>query len=317
MQGSSQKLGEFLIQSAKEEGIHNIVEGAELEAFGDSVDFPIDYHRYSVSDVMEQVQVRLDEFSAAPIDVSDLTSKSLSSSSSSCRGQDGTPTILPIIIKIPTVSHFRLQFIPTNPTANAASRYMGRFNYNLRRQRNCIHLDHKDFDFTQANTRYVHQWLIDRYQSLLNTENCDVLYLETDDKNKVNVCEPGYILSAHQKPTKLLTKVKGEHASKDQGLADHDAGGSKSKLIPTVYLVSDLSLFKDPNEDSLYTGRMLVSVKDSIFSESTVALAKVNLSTVVKSLVANPAVIIVKSDGGSEHNFKHAAAFTASAAWVS
>ena len=50
---SRRNLGNFLVQSPKENGIYNIAENDEN--LGDYGVFPIDYHGYSVSNVMEQL----------------------------------------------------------------------------------------------------------------------------------------------------------------------------------------------------------------------------------------------------------------------
>lgn len=229
------------------------------------------------------------------------------------------PSTTSVQIGIPTLSHFRMQFLPNSVTKNSASKYVGRFGYKVTKQRNCIHIDHPHFNFNEANTKYMHQWCVDWHNSLSNdlAESFSMCYIETDDKNKVNLCEKGYVLAASQNASKVLTLAGGKNSSKDKALSDHNAGGSKSKLIPTVYLVSDLDKYQDPVFNSLYHGSMILNVKDSITTPSTALTAGLNLAKVVRTYGNNAAMVVVKTDGGPEHNFEHASVYTAKAAMVS
>jgi hypothetical protein len=188
---------------------------------------------------------------------------------------EGTP--------IPSKSLVRLQFTPRNPYARTALSFTSRFPVQYKIQRRQLRISHPDDHYCAAILLYL--------KSLAVHLGPDCAMFCCDDKAKVNIGEPGVVLSTGVRGRQTITP-----SSTTLVAADHDVHHIGS-LTPSVYLKVDIP--ENPKE-SFVRGEVTVCVNESVFQASNPFRHAVVLAKEVMDMHERPAILLRFSDGGTD-----------------
>ena len=234
---------------------------------------------------------------------------------------------------VPCIEWIRLQFMAPNFFVATACRYKGTLELRRVIQSRTLRHDHVDAHYTNAQWRIIKEWIMYMH------ERCDhyvldgcklIMVCSLDDKCKIPLGEPDMPVS-----TKVTRKIKHgaiTHASNTapRRAADHDCT-SKSSLTPSVCLVmTPKPAWALAKGGAWYDGELSVSLKDATFQRSSPFrhMAEFSLKLLSKYAHLNsadiasareehtfdlartlfshadalPAVLILRTDGGSDHN---------------
>lgn len=122
-------------------------------------------------------------------------------------------------------------------------------------------------------------------------DHCQLVCL--DDKHKCKVGEPGLPVAAIERGKQVCVSTNG----KKFAVADHDF--MKSSVIPSVTLLCDTP---DSIDGSFYQGQVYVGIKDAILEASSPLRHSTELSKILKEQKGNPAILLLYTDGGPDHN---------------
>ena len=159
------------------------------------------------------------------------------------RVPDGTP--------IPSESTVIHAFAPPNIHAKTAQYYTGRINLKHVVQRRQLRAFHADAHWCSALYKYLKELAV------LNRDSC--MFISYDDKAKVNLGEPGFMISSGVRGMKSIVPT-----TKTLGSLDHDVD-QKGIIIPTVILICDVPV---DISGSFYRGNVHVTLKASLFQPS-------------------------------------------------
>ena len=182
---------------------------------------------------------------------------------------------------IPSKALVRLQFAPRNPYAHTALSFTQKFAVQYKIQRRQLRLAHPDDHYCAAILLYL------KHLSVILQKECSLFFC--DDKAKVNVGEPGVVLS---------TGVRGKQTlaprSSTLSAADHDMH-HKGSLTPSVYLHCDIP--PDPKK-SFVRGQITTVINDAVFQTSNPFR---HAAVMTKLLKDNTHHVLLKfSDGGTD-----------------
>ena len=182
---------------------------------------------------------------------------------------------------IPSQALVRLQFAPRNPYAHTALSFTQKFAVQYKIQRRQLRLAHPDDHYCAAILLYL------KHLSVILQKECSLFFC--DDKAKVNVGEPGVVLS---------TGVRGKQTlaprSSTLSAADHDMH-HKGSLTPSVYLHCDIP--PDPKK-SFVRGQITTVINDAVFQTSNPFR---HAAVMTKLLKDNTHHVLLKfSDGGTD-----------------
>lgn len=234
---------------------------------------------------------------------------------------------------VPCEEWIRLQFMAPNFFVATARRYKG--NLELRRiiQSRTLRLEHVDAHYTNAQWRIIKEWIMYMHERCCHyqLDGCELIMVcSLDDKCKIPLGEPDMPVST--KVTRKITRGAITHARNDvlRLAADHDCT-SKSSLTPSVCLVmTPKPAWSLANGGAWYDGELSVSLKDATFQRSSpfrrisefslkllskytplksdqlASARKEHTFDLARTLFKHsntlPAVMILRTDGGSDHN---------------
>ena len=187
--------------------------------------------------------------------------------------------------RVPTPALVRLQFAPQNPNTHRALNFTSRFNLKYKVQRRQLRASHPDAHFNSALFKYI--------RLRMHQLSSDIFVLFIDDKAKIAVGEPGEPVS---------TGARGRHSITPSSLElvalDHDMT-AKGSLTSSVYMEPNIT--SEP-EGSWYSGKVTVSVQDSVFQKSNPYRNAAATLRLARKDPSGPKPIHVKySNGGTEH----------------
>ena len=118
-----------------------------------------------------------------------------------------------------------------------------------------------------------------------------------DDKHRCKVGEPGFPVAAVERGKKVVVSKDSTFA-----VADHDF--TKTGIIPSVIMISDIP--ESINGD-FYAGKVHIGLKDPIFQPSSPLRHATELYNVLldENLVNKP-VLCLYTDGGPDHRCTYA-----------
>ena len=189
---------------------------------------------------------------------------------------------------IPSNDLVRLQFCPKRPTAHAASNFTGRFQVQYKVQVCQLRQEHVDDQYCAAVFKYLREYSIKvKGSSLL---------IFSDDKSKIDVGEPGALVSTGVRGKKTLAP-----SSTQLTALDHDLQ-SKSSLTPSVTMICDVP---DDINCSFYRGDVRVCLKDAVFQQSSQFRHAAELSQLLKRRSEVPPILLLYTDGGPDHRLTY------------
>ena len=187
---------------------------------------------------------------------------------------------------VPSVETLCHQFAPRNLYALSSAQYTGQLQLRFMVQSRHFHHDHPDVHYVAAIFKYLHELAI-QVRSF-----CTMAFM--DDKHLIKVGEPGC-------PVAAVDRGKAVLVAKDTPLtvADHDF--TKLKLTPSAVQLCGIP---DTIDKSFYSGRIFVTLKDSVFEASSPLRHMMELSQVFKQAGINTIlkpIVLLYTDGGPDH----------------
>lgn len=198
--------------------------------------------------------------------------------------QDRCPPETPI----PSIDLVRLQFCPKRPTSHAASNFTGRFQVQYKIQVRQLRLEHVVDHYCAAIFKYLREY------SIKVKDMCTLIFC--DDKSKIDIGEPGALVSTGVRGKKTLAP-----SGTQLSALDHDVQ-SKSSLTPSVTMICDIP---DDINSSFYRGDVRVCLKDAVFQQSSPFCHATELSQLLKRRGEVPPVVFLYTDGGPDHRLTY------------
>lgn len=201
---------------------------------------------------------------------------------------------------IPSVEWVRLQFVPNVLNSALAAKFTGRLEAKRAVQTRTLRKEHQDQHWVNASTRYYLEWIVE-----LRKIHDGVEFFGQDDKAKIP-CGDAVPVS-----TGVRANNKGIVANKDEkGLKAMDHDFHYANIVPSVTLrcniPSEISgSFFAGDEDGI--GQIFVTLKDATFDPSNVFDHCAQLIDTVKKKGLTPTVLVLQTDGGSDHSLKRVA----------
>ena len=158
---------------------------------------------------------------------------------------------LPAETLVPSQSWIRLQFWPKNRHAHSRIHYSGKLNIRFMVQGRQFQKTHPDTHYAAALFKYQ------RECAVLFRDDCAFLYL--DDKHRVKVGEPGFPVAAAVRWRRVLVVRDSTFE-----VGDHDF--TYKSIVPSVSFILDVP---ETVDDSWYSGKVLVGLKDATFEPSS------------------------------------------------
>lgn len=192
--------------------------------------------------------------------------------------------------KVPSQKWFAFQFWPTNEHVRTALQYSGRFPLKLQLQVRNLRKDHAHLYYCAKQKKLVEEWIF-KYREYSSAG-------QPDDKANGTIGEPGTATTFLSRQRCALSST---NCSAQDGMRamDHDAGSSKIRLIPSVFLKQEIP---ETLDGSWLRGQVFVTLKNNVFEASE---ANKSLAEIEKCLYdCNPNVWL-HSDGGGEHHVGH------------
>lgn len=185
---------------------------------------------------------------------------------------------------LPSLEWIRLQFWPSNPYANQALRYTGRFQVKYAVQVCQLRKEHPDSRYVGNILKYVKEFAV--------LHKPFVCMLSVDDKAIVPVGEPGAPVSSgvrgHNKS--LVTNSRSKNLALDHDF--HVFG-----IVPSVAFVVDIPSLA---QDSFFQGMPYVTVKDKVTQPSSALRHSCELKMILeKEAPAKSVLVMVAQTTGS------------------
>ena len=206
-------------------------------------------------------------------------------------------------VLVPSDSAVRLQFLPKNPRARSALNFTGRFEIKYQMQTRSLRHTHVDFRYCAALFSYLKSFAVQHSEHM-------ALFFQ-DDKHFISIGEPNLPTAALDRGRRVLG-----HRAHAVAALDHDF--TKAKLVPSVTLCCKIPASSD---DSFYRGKVVVHVKDGVFSPSSALRHSWELDHILSSVLQTasaskddsessstpfiPPIVAIYSDGGPDHNPCH------------
>ncbi len=187
-------------------------------------------------------------------------------------------------IEVPSIEWIRLQFWPRNPFSLSSQSYTGRLNIKFMVQSRQVSCNHPDAHYCAAIFKYLREFAIQFGEH--------TAFVSQDDKHFVKVGEPGNPVAAVDRGRQVVV-------ARDIAMAVSDHDFTKSKIIPSVSLVSEIP--EDINQ-SFYTGQVCVTLKEGIFEPSSCLRHCRELLDVLESTRQHmKPILCLYTDGGPDH----------------
>lgn len=190
--------------------------------------------------------------------------------------------------KIPSLRWFKFQFWPANEHVRAALQYTGRFELKMQLQVRNLRKSHAHAYYCAKQKKLVEAW-IHKYREYSTAG-------QPDDKANGTIGEPGTATAFLSRQRRALDSA---HRESQLQAMDHDAGSSKMRLIPSVFLRQDIP--EDIN-GSWLRGQVYVTLKNNIFEASE---ANKTLLEIKECLADCEPNVWLHADGGGEHHVGH------------
>ena len=198
-------------------------------------------------------------------------------------------------IKVPSAEWIRLQFQPKNLSSEVAFSYTGRFAIKFQVQRRQLRATHVDSKYVYHQQRYLKE-----FATWFN-RNCK--FISADDKAVIPIGEPHHAVStgvrAHNQslgPANIETCIEA---------LDHDW-----KVAGAVASVNLFCEIPDIRTTFFYGGNAAVTIKDRVFEKSNAMRHYTELCAQIRemddSLIMKEELLMLVTDGGSDHNISHA-----------
>jgi hypothetical protein len=191
---------------------------------------------------------------------------------------------LPAEIHTPSDEWIRLQFLPKNPFAHAATQYTGKFKMKYKVQTRILRKEHPDGHYCAAIFRYLREFAI-KFRDY-------VVFISADDKHKVAIGE-SVATSTGVRNRQTLVPENGILAA-----CDHDF--TKLSLTPSVIFLCDV-----PKKitESFYSGDVYVLYKDTVFEPSSAIRHCTEFFNTLSDhfLEEVPPILCIYTDGGPDH----------------
>jgi hypothetical protein len=177
-----------------------------------------------------------------------------------------------------------LQFWPGNATANAASKYTGRFEIKYKVQSRQLSKFHVDAHYCAALFGYMRLFAI-KYRNY-----CSLIC--ANDKHKVPIGEGIATNSGVRNKSSLVS------ANMELTSSDHDF--TKLSLTPSVIFFCDIPTCIS---DSFYSGQVYVSYKNTVFQPSSALRHSTEFyKTILRQYDENiPEIFLLYTDGGPDY----------------
>lgn len=191
------------------------------------------------------------------------------------------------IAKMPSERWFRFQFWPTNEHVHTALQYTGRFPLKLQLQVRNLRKSHAHAYYCAKQKKLCESW-VHKYREFTT---CG----QPDDKANGTIGEPGTA-------TAFLSRQRSTTASMSSATMqamDHDAGSSKLRLIPSVFLRQDIP---EDIDGTWLRGQVFVTLKNNLFEASE---ANKTLAEIKECLLDCKPNVWLHADGGGEHHVGH------------
>jgi hypothetical protein len=222
---------------------------------------------------------------------------------------------------IPSAEFVRIQFSPSKPFAAAQANFTSMIPLVRKIQTRTLRQKHEDTHYVSAQWCIIREWVV-HLRSQCEEFDCQIRVASTDDKSKVPVGEPGRRVASGVRPRGHGRIVSTGDSQADLAAMDHDQ--YKANATPSVSLFIDVPIM---SAESFYAGQLFVAVKDSVFQPSTPVMHAVELARnlltvsrcglsddvplvqqlkVASNNLSLPEVFVLKTDGGADHNVKHA-----------
>ena len=189
---------------------------------------------------------------------------------------------------IPSKQWVRLQFWPKNPTTKASLQHTGRLKVKFMVRARQIRMWHEDAHYASAVYRYLREMAI-KFRDV-----CELVFM--DDKHKCKVGEPSFPVAAVERGKAVIVGVNG----KTFGALDHDF--TKCSVTPSVTMFCHIP---EDIDDTFYSGKVYIGVKDSILEPSSAIRHAAELSQLMSFRGNAKSVIFFYTDGGPDHNLKN------------
>lgn len=212
--------------------------------------------------------------------------------------KNGTIKEMPPIPSIDTIS---LQFVPNSKVSKTAEKMTGRINLVRHIQLRTLRNEHPDQHWVNAFTKYWKEWIVDTKN--ISGMNNFVCFVGQDDKAKVSVGDTVAV------STEVRAKHKGlvntDDSLNQNKACDHDF--TCSNIIPSVTLFGNIP---DEIDGSFFgggadgDGEIRVVLRDAVFDPSNVFCHSAQLVAAMEDRYPDtkPAVLLLQTDGGPDHN---------------
>lgn len=189
--------------------------------------------------------------------------------------------------KIPSDKWFAFQFWPTNENVRRSLQYTGRFPLKLQLQVRNLRKEHSHAYYCAKQKKLTEAWVY-KFRDYCTAG-------QPDDKANGTIGEPGTATTFLSRQRATL----GSTTADTMRAIDHDAGSTKVRFIPSVFLKQQI-----PNrlDGSWLRGQVYVTLKNNIFEPSE---ANKTLAEIKECLTDCEPNVWLHSDGGGEHHVGH------------
>ena len=189
---------------------------------------------------------------------------------------------------IPSLEMLRLQFMPKSVWTQNALQYTGRLNLRFRIQSRQFNISHVDSHYGAALQKYL--------KCLACKLRSHATLISADDKCHIPIGEPGVPIATIYRCRKSIG-----HGEIINMASDHDTS-AKTKLTPSVVLVIDIP---DNIDESFYCGQVTVTVKDSLFQQSSHMRHSSEIRKALSDEQRERPIRMLFTDGGPDHRVNY------------
>ena len=198
-------------------------------------------------------------------------------------------------LQVPSLEWLRLQFWPRNPYSSSSLRHTGQLDLKFGVQVQQLRHDHVDSHYVSVVLRYLKEFCMQEREF--------ATYLSIDDKAIIPIGEPGLPVSSGVRGhNQSIVLADGPSPS----ALDHDF--HIHGIVPSVTFAVTIP---ESAQDSFYSGRTFVGLKDKVTQPSSPVRHATELSFLLKSpvfdneSVANKPILVIVSDGGPDHRISY------------
>lgn len=196
--------------------------------------------------------------------------------------------VLPDDAPIPSESSVLFSFAPKNAFIGTARLYKSKVPLQFKVQTRQLRLSHVDEHFCAALYKYM------RHYAHKFKDN--VTFLSIDDKSKVDIGEPGQLVSTGVRGKKSIVPTTSQLSA-----LDHDVS-SKSSITPSVCLNVNVP---EDMDGSFYQGSVTVAYKDSVFQASSPWRHVAEIQSNLQNQPEVKPILMLFSDGGPDHRLTY------------